>query len=136
MKAGRLHIKEDWILLYIERWLVAPFETDHGMRVRRERGTPQGAVITPRTILHTFLSGAGASRRLAGVEPGIRINPEYHQNFVLMNFDTFDQRSEERRVGKECVSTCRYRWLPYHQKKQTNREQYRYNIKVQNKTQQ
>src|SRR3546814_13546107 len=23
-------------------------------------------------------------------------------------------RSEERRVGKECVSTCRYRWLPYH----------------------
>src|SRR3546814_1767019 len=23
------------------------------------------------------------------------------------------ERSEERRVGKECVSTCRYRWLPY-----------------------
>src|SRR3546814_15600469 len=22
-------------------------------------------------------------------------------------------RSEERRVGKECVSTCRYRWWPY-----------------------
>src|SRR3546814_14021470 len=27
------------------------------------------------------------------------------------------RRSEERRVGKECVSTCRYRWLPYHKKK-------------------
>src|SRR3546814_13421183 len=26
-------------------------------------------------------------------------------------------RSEERRVGKECVSTCRSRWLPYHSKK-------------------
>src|SRR3546814_21025538 len=26
-------------------------------------------------------------------------------------------RSEERRVGKECVSTCRTRWSPYHQKK-------------------
>src|SRR3546814_19688281 len=24
------------------------------------------------------------------------------------------QRSEERRVGKECVSTCRARWSPYH----------------------
>src|SRR3546814_3700015 len=24
------------------------------------------------------------------------------------------QRSEERRVGKECVSTCRSRWSPYH----------------------
>src|SRR3546814_19112852 len=23
-------------------------------------------------------------------------------------------RSAERRVGKECVSTCRYRWSPYH----------------------
>src|SRR3546814_9899127 len=29
---------------------------------------------------------------------------------------TFPQmiRSEERRVGKECVSTCRSRWSPYH----------------------
>src|SRR3546814_8751257 len=25
-----------------------------------------------------------------------------------------DVRSEERRVGKECVSTCRSRWSPYH----------------------
>src|SRR3546814_2076661 len=26
----------------------------------------------------------------------------------------FINRSEERRVGKECVSTCRSRWSPYH----------------------
>src|SRR3546814_11825097 len=25
-----------------------------------------------------------------------------------------EKRSEERRVGKECVSTCRSRWSPYH----------------------
>src|SRR3546814_12545154 len=25
-----------------------------------------------------------------------------------------ENRSEERRVGKECVSTCRSRWAPYH----------------------
>src|SRR3546814_11563243 len=25
-----------------------------------------------------------------------------------------DRRSEERRVGKECVSTCRFRWVPDH----------------------
>src|SRR3546814_18153269 len=31
-------------------------------------------------------------------------------------------RSEESRVGKECVSTCRYRWSPYHSKKNTKRE--------------
>src|SRR3546814_12280247 len=28
-------------------------------------------------------------------------------------------RSEERRVGKECVSTCRSRWSQYHEKKKT-----------------
>src|SRR3546814_17529507 len=28
-------------------------------------------------------------------------------------------RSEERRVGKECVDTCRSRWSPYHYKKNT-----------------
>src|SRR3546814_14724832 len=38
---------------------------------------------------------------------------------VPPSFDTdltgFDvHRSEERRVGKECVSTCRSRWSPYH----------------------
>src|SRR3546814_12910821 len=31
----------------------------------------------------------------------------------LTGFD-IDYRSEERRVGKECVSTCRSRWSPYH----------------------
>src|SRR3546814_14117516 len=29
-------------------------------------------------------------------------------------------RTEERRVGKECVSTCRSRWAPDHQKKNKN----------------
>src|SRR3546814_20306642 len=31
-------------------------------------------------------------------------------------------RSEERRVGKECVSTCRYRWSPYHLNKQNKKQ--------------
>src|SRR3546814_12750931 len=32
-------------------------------------------------------------------------------------------RSEERRVGKECVSTCRSRWSPYHSKKKKQNRQ-------------
>src|SRR3546814_17010559 len=32
------------------------------------------------------------------------------------------ERSEERRVGKECVSTCRSRWSPYHYKKKLKDE--------------
>src|SRR3546814_12081651 len=37
---------------------------------------------------------------------GARVGFESH--------DTGSTRSEERRVGKECVSTCRSRWSPYH----------------------
>src|SRR3546814_20901588 len=35
-------------------------------------------------------------------------------NAGLRLFDISDPRSEERRVGKECVSTCRSRWSPYY----------------------
>src|SRR3546814_14045619 len=31
-----------------------------------------------------------------------------------VHHDRLDGSSEERRVGKECVSTCRSRWSPYH----------------------
>src|SRR3546814_19724991 len=33
---------------------------------------------------------------------------------VLQDLAAPPNRSEERRVGKECVSTCRSRWAPYH----------------------
>src|SRR3546814_4156669 len=35
---------------------------------------------------------------------------------IITNVGMWEQplRSEERRVGKECVSTCRSRWSPYH----------------------
>jgi group II intron reverse transcriptase/maturase len=54
MKAVRSHIKEDWILLYIERWLKAPFETAEGTQVPRERGTPQGGVVSP-ILMNLFM---------------------------------------------------------------------------------
>jgi group II intron reverse transcriptase/maturase len=54
MKAVRTHVREDWILLYIERWLTAPFETADGTRLSRERGTPQGGVISP-ILMNLFM---------------------------------------------------------------------------------
>src|SRR3546814_20865323 len=35
-------------------------------------------------------------------------------HFVEKEGYPVEERSEERRVGKECVSTCRSRWSPYH----------------------
>src|SRR3546814_18201464 len=44
--------------------------------------------------------------------------PEDHVRFLLnygrLSSDDAAIRSEERRVGKECVSTCRSRWSQYH----------------------
>src|SRR3546814_11544088 len=40
-------------------------------------------------------------------------NSIYNQNIFGIGRDD-NSGSEERRVGKECVSTCRYRWSPYH----------------------
>lgn len=54
MKAVRKHVKEDWILLYIERWLTAPFETAEGVSVPRDRGTPQGGVVSP-ILMNLFM---------------------------------------------------------------------------------
>src|SRR3546814_17231964 len=42
---------------------------------------------------------------------------------------TFQERSEERRVGKECVSTCRSRWSPSHYIKRQKIELYSINSK-------
>ena len=54
MKAVRSHIKDDWTLLYIERWLTAPFETADGANLPRTRGTPQGGVVSP-ILMNLFM---------------------------------------------------------------------------------
>ena len=54
MKAVEKHVDERWIKLYIERWLVAPFETKAGDVIERKAGTPQGGVISP-VLANLFL---------------------------------------------------------------------------------
>ena len=54
MKAVRAHIKDRWALLYIERWLKAPFEAEDGNTVFRDKGTPQGGVISP-LLMNLFM---------------------------------------------------------------------------------
>src|SRR3546814_4635377 len=57
---------------------------------------------------------------LAETFTGFQENPTSGQNNPTassgssINFNGTGTRSEERRVGKECVSTCRSRWSPYH----------------------
>ena len=54
MKTVRWHTKERWLLLYVERWLRAPFQKDDGTLVERTKGTPQGGVASP-VLANLFL---------------------------------------------------------------------------------
>src|SRR3546814_17773350 len=63
----------------------------------------------------------------AGFDPVPRLNPVLTVNeetlvmATQLIFAIPRERSEERPVGKACVSTCRSRWSPYHKKKKTNK---------------
>jgi RNA-directed DNA polymerase len=47
LRAVRKHTECKWVILYIERWLKTPFQTEDGRLIARESGTPQGGVISP-----------------------------------------------------------------------------------------
>ncbi len=47
MRAVRKYTTCKWILLYIERWLIAPVQQADGTLEVREKGTPQGSVVSP-----------------------------------------------------------------------------------------
>src|SRR3546814_15566933 len=59
--------------------------------------------LVRRTAPATVIVGEGIAERLGDIE-GIEL---------VTRKELLDLRSEERRVGKECVSTCRSRWSPY-----------------------
>src|SRR3546814_15511655 len=81
----------------------------------RERDLRSGMIMPPRFTLGSLMSFA--------MHPRWSIGALKNRSFQLANVVEHvgdigsagtSVRSEERRVGKECVSTCRYRWSPYH----------------------
>lgn len=60
MRAVRKHAQQKWVVLYIERWLKAPAQDEQGNQTPRDKGTPQGGVISPllaNLFLHYALDG-------------------------------------------------------------------------------
>src|SRR3546814_13001392 len=71
------------------------------------------APLKPRFVSVTY--GAGGSTRERTHATVARINRETDLlSAAHLTCVDASKRSEERSVGKECVSTCRYRWSPYH----------------------
>src|SRR3546814_5787944 len=67
--------------------------------------TPEDGIITGHVVI-VLVAGLPAYVLVKLLTPGF-----YARKDTKTPVKT---RSEERRVGKECVSTCRSRWSPYH----------------------
>src|SRR3546814_14883745 len=70
------------------------------------------AIVTDAQNCGNILAGVGPF----AIERGL-VAVAGEQTEVRIFMENTGPRSEERRVGKECVSTCRSRWSPYHEKK-------------------
>src|SRR3546814_15506572 len=60
------------------------------------------------------LAAAGDHAHLALLGHAGQALGQLADDLVLVVAQLVEVRSEERRVGKECVSPCRSRWSPYH----------------------
>src|SRR3546814_1852081 len=67
-------------------------------------------------IVHQYLGVKGIHRLLGATQLHFPNGLDFLQCFDGINIRlcVYHRRSEERRVGKECVSTCRSRWSLYH----------------------
>src|SRR3546814_13367004 len=84
-------------------------DTADDERLRYLPGDRQG-YATDRRSPHTVRADAEGDLTET-VLPGVELIAELPAALLDL------ERSEERRVGKECVCTCRSRWWPYHYKK-------------------
>src|SRR3546814_20833145 len=84
---------------------------------RRLGYLPEGAPLYGDMTARAFLAFVARTRGLSGSEKRSRIGLAVERTNLAA---ILDQRSEERSVGKECVSTCRPRCSPYPSNKKQN----------------
>lgn len=91
MRAVRKHTECKWVVLYIERWLQAPVQMADGALCKREKGTPQGGVISP-LLANLFLHYA--------------FDMWMRKNFPYVSFERFADD-----VVCHCTSEAQAKWL-------------------------
>src|SRR3546814_14578830 len=92
-----------------------------GMEPCRSHGALDDDRTGTRLRGHLGLCAARLSEIEADLPPAGKLDIDLCKKLGVKQSAMFDAvrtidaiRSEERRVGKECVSTCRSRWSPYH----------------------
>lgn len=102
MRAVKKHAKQRWIVLYIERWLKAPAQEEDGRLIPRERGTPQGGVISP--LLANLFLHYGLDRWLSANYPLVLF--ERYADDVIVHRRTEKQAQEMRQVIADRLRVC------------------------------
>lgn len=90
-KAVAHHTDSAWVRLYVGRWLRTPLQRPDGTLVDREKGTPQGAVISP--LLANLLLHYGFDAWMAREHPTVRFE-RYSDDIVVHSVS----EAEARRV--------------------------------------
>lgn len=108
MKAVRKHIREKWILLYIERWLTASVIHPDGTEEARDRGTPQGGVISP--ILANLFLHYAFDRWMELNHPSIPF--ERYADDVVCHCTTQQQAVHLRQALEARMAACQLRLHP------------------------
>src|SRR3546814_13444589 len=95
--------------------------TDHFHAARMGLVIGLGALETRQ---ETMVNVDAAATQISGkiVRKNLHIAGKHNERRAGFLNQRLDTRSEERRVGKECVSTCRSRWSPYHKKKKNSHQ--------------
>src|SRR3546814_14588550 len=84
--------------------------TTIGKLARRYKDEGRGLMLAAGD---TFRAAAVAQLQAWGERNGVPVVAQgQNADAASVAFDALQARSEERRVGKECVSTCRSRWSP------------------------
>src|SRR5215469_8402040 len=107
-RAVRKHAKEKWMVLYIERWLTAPMQEEDGQLVSRDKGTPQGGVVSP-LLANLFLHYA-FDLWMQRTFPQLRF--ERYADDVIVHCRTEKQAQEVRAAIARRMQECRLELHP------------------------
>jgi RNA-directed DNA polymerase len=102
LKALNTHTKEKWIHLYVERWLKAPMQNEDGELIGRNKGTPQGGVISP--LLANLFMHYAFDTWMGRTFQNVKF--ERYADDCLAHCQTIDQAKQVLEAIRQRLSEC------------------------------
>ena len=108
MKAVRKHTQSKWVILYIKRWLKASIQQEDGSLIKREKGTPQGGVISP--LLANLYLHYAFDRWMKSHYPSVRF--ERYADDIVIHFKYGNEARIFRKHLEERLRNCQLELHP------------------------